>query len=225
MKLHMPLAAVAALALLTGCGPEVTHTATPSTPATTVSATPEATPEALPSATPSESPSDLPAEAPPRTPARPGVPPAAGRPSLLLTPDGVGPYRIGARIQPSLVTAASPVDSACPDVAFQQATGRYAGAIDVFTKGGVVFEVQVSARAHTREGAQVGKPLSHVSRIYGARTKTWRGEGGIPVAAVTVGRNSMVFTGASEEPHAVRRVHIGRSAVVSQHVTDVWPCF
>lgn len=205
MKLPATLAAVAALALVTGCGPNSSPRAAAPTNATATP--PAATPE--PSAAPEPSASAGPVSSAP----------------LVLTPGGVGPYRIGVRLKPNLVANPVPASESCPKVIEYAATGQYAGALDLLVKDGVLVEIgTAAATARTAEGAAVGKPLADVTRIYGKRATAMRGEGGAPGVRISAGKNSIVFIGGPDQAHGIVYVRVGPTDLVTGRFTDSGPC-
>jgi hypothetical protein len=208
MSRSLIFVAAAALTLLTGCAGSQSTTAGPS------SASPVSAPSAPATATP---------DPPPTISPQPSAaqPPAAG--ALLIAPTGVGPYRIGAKLSPKLIANQVPY-SQCPGVSEYDATGRYAGVLDLLVQDGVLVEIGTEAPARTAEGAAMGKPVAHVKRIYGKRATEMRGEGGVPGTRVTAGRNAIVFIGSPDAPHAVSYLRIGPADLVTGRFTDAAPC-
>jgi hypothetical protein len=123
-----------------------------------------------------------PPSGPPPSPLTP--PPADPADPWLLTADGIGPYRLGQRVDsmPAAIFGESdPVDAAkCPELYVGAATGIYAGTLLLTVRHNVLVEISTGGGepgVHTAEGDEIGTPWPTVETRHGPSTEapgTWR---------------------------------------------------
>jgi hypothetical protein len=186
----------------------------PSGPA--ASPEPSAPPPATsPPATPGPDPSG-----PPLTP-----PPPDGDDPWLLTTDGIGPYRLGQRVDAmpaGIFGPSNPIDSAnCPELYSRGATGIYAGTLLFVVRHNVLVEITTSGGAdpgvHTAQGDRVGQAWSAVEARHGPTTEapgTWKtNPTGLRAFVVSYGDRVILFGVNPIRPRGVG----GISAGVTNH--------
>jgi hypothetical protein len=182
---HIATAACAAVLIstvATGCGGPAD---TPADPAPTAVTTPGGSPTTVPATT---------AGGPATT-----ASPAGTADPWLLTTDGIGPYRLGERIDsmaPGIFAPSTPIDSAnCPDLYSREATGAYAGTLLFVVRHSVLVQIQSAGGdpgVHSAQGDRVGDPWSTVeSRHPDGGYLT--GAGGARAFTVPVGVRVMMF--------------------------------
>jgi hypothetical protein len=133
--------------------------------------------------------------APPVTSAPPATPPGPSGPLTpplpdpaqpwRLTTDGIGPYRLGQRVDsmpPGIFGASNPIDPVtCPEVYSRQATGMYAGSLLFVVRHNVLVEIFSAGGdppgVHTADGDRLGDPWASVESRHGPTTEspgTWK---------------------------------------------------
>lgn len=109
-----------------------------------------------------------------------GAPPGTPTPDpWLLTTAGIGPYRLGARVDSmpaGSIVGLTAIDSTnCPELYSAEATGRYAGALLFVVRHNVLVEIGSaggSPGVHSARGDRVGDSWSIVEGRY--PTGVWR---------------------------------------------------
>src|SRR4051794_23972900 len=114
------------------------------------------------------------------------TPPGAGKPAPATAPvadrwvmsaDGIGPYRIGVRVDEmpaGLFGPSTPVDSVnCPGLYSVQATGEYEGTLALTVRHNYLVGIGTAGGkpVHSAAGATVGTSFERVQEIYGTRGK------------------------------------------------------
>jgi hypothetical protein len=168
---------------------------------------------------------------PPQTP-----PPADAADPWLLTTDGIGPYRLGQRVDAlpaGIFGESSPIDSAkCPELYSRGATGIYAGTLLFVVRHNVLVEIFTAGGAdpgvHTAEGDRVGQPWPTVEGRHTSTTEApgaWKtNPSGDRAFVVPYGDRVVMFTVNPIRPRAVG----GIAAGLTNHTEHVFlknvPC-
>jgi hypothetical protein len=153
-----------------------------------------------------------PAAAPSATPvtsASPSSPPVAVEPAadtaakadpLVLGVDGIGPYRIGVRVDEmpaGLFGKATPVDPVnCPGLYTEQATGQYEGTLVLTVRENYLVAIGTAGGkpVHTREGVTIGTPFAQLQNLYRGGS-THQSPTGEPGFIVTTGNRVLLMRG------------------------------
>jgi hypothetical protein len=138
------------------------------------------------------------------------TPPGAGKPAPATAPvadrwvmsaDGIGPYRIGVRVDEmpaGLFGPSTPVDSVnCPGLYSVQATGEYEGTLALTVRHNYLVGIGTAGGkpVHSAAGATVGTSFERVQEIYGTRGKMDKDSTGKPGFIVPAGDRVMLFGG------------------------------
>jgi hypothetical protein len=124
----------------------------------------------------------------------------ANAPPWVLSTDGLGPYRLGARADElraaGLLGQASPVDAAnCPDLYNVAATGVYEGTLVLLVRHNVLVEIGTAGgdEVRTPAGASVGGTFERVKKLYGSRGSSKKDSSGKEGFIVPVGDRVILF--------------------------------
>jgi hypothetical protein len=185
-----------------------------------------APPASVGSPTPPPAPSGPPT--PPASPAPPASPPPTTRPGppdpWTLTTDGVGPYRLGQRLDSmpaGIFGESTPIDAAaCPDLVSVQATGAYAGTLLLVARHNVLVEIFSAGgdpTVHTRWGDELGDAWARVEARHGrgsAAPGAWRTDpSGRRAYVIRVGDRVIMFSINPIRPRGIG----GMTAGVTDH--------
>jgi hypothetical protein len=138
----------------------------------------------------------------------------------LLTTDGIGPYRIGQRIDAmpaGIFGESSPVDAGqCPELYTRGATGIYAGTLLFVVRHNVLVEISTGGGdpgAHTTEGDRVGTPWSTAESRHAPTAEapgTWKtNPAGQRAFVVSYGDRVILFGINPIRPRAIGSVTAG----------------
>ena len=160
------------------------------------------------------------ASAAPVPPAPPAATPDDPR---RLTTDGIGPYRVGGRVDAmpeNLFDWSSTFDAAtCPGVYSRGSAGPYGGELIVVVRDGVLVEVfTASGRApaiHTAEGDKIGDAWTDVEARHGPGTPApgaWHTNGaGERAFIVPYGDRVILFSVNPVRPDGIGGISAGRA--------------
>jgi hypothetical protein len=160
-----------------------------------------------------------PPSGPPASPLTPPPPDAAD--PWLLTTDGIGPYRLGQRIDSmpaGIFGASSPVDSSkCPELYSRQAKGIYAGSLLFVVRHNVLVEIFSAGGdppgVHTTEGDRLGDPWASVESRHGSTTESpgaWKtNASGERAFVIPYGDRVMMFSVNPIRPRGVGGITAG----------------
>ncbi len=125
---------------------------------------------------------------------------AANTARWVLSTDGLGPYRLGARAEElreaGLLGQSSPVDAAnCPDLYNVAATGAYEGTLVLLVRHNVLVEVGTAGGdvVRTPAGASLGMTFEQVKKLYGSRGSSKKDSSGKEGFIVPVGDRVILF--------------------------------
>jgi hypothetical protein len=141
---------------------------------------PSGGPGAAGSSTPTAQPATSGPSATPGPSGGPVTPPPASADPWLLTTDGIGPYRLGQRVDSmpaGIFGESSPIDPArCPELYSRQATGIYAGSLLFVVRHNVLVEIFSAGGdppgVHTSQGDRLGDPWATVESRHGSTTES-----------------------------------------------------
>jgi len=145
--------------------------------------------------------------------------PSAGQETdpWLLTMDGMGPYRLGARLESmpaGLFGDSHAYDPAkCPGLYGRSARGQYVGVAQPVVRDGVLIEVSSSdARVHTPAGDRVGDPWATIESRYAGSPSPggWRtSPSGTRAFVVPRGERVLIFYIYPLQPDGVGSISVG----------------
>ena len=161
-------------------------------------------------------------------------PPAETDPWLLAT-DGIGPYRLGARLDSmpaGLFGDSHAIDPAqCPDLYSRSATGKYLGVALPVVRHGVLVEISSSGGdpgVHTPAGDRVGDPWATIETRYAAGSASpgdWRTDPvGNRAFVVPRGERVLMFYVNPVRPNGVGAITVGLTDYSLQTFLTGEPC-
>lgn len=155
------------------------------------------TPAAAAEPSPSPTPTPIVTPSPSAVPTSTETVPAS---QLVLSVDGIGPFKIGVSTVASLTSAGllTAVDlyypEVCTGIKTGLGTGGWTGMFTLYFKGEVLVAVLTGAdQVRSVSGARVGMTASKIQQIYGTRVVASEGYGGTHVYTVTVDDRRLVM--------------------------------
>lgn len=126
--------------------------------------------------------------------------PKPGRDQRILSTSGIGPYQIGARAdalrKAGLLGKTTPVDQAnCPDLYTVEATGAYAGTLQLVLRHNVLVEIGTAGgeAVQASGGGKLGMSFDEVKKLYGTRGSSRTDSLGNPGFLVPDGNKVLLF--------------------------------
>lgn len=137
------------------------------------------------------------------TPTPTAAPPTPSPDQLILSVDGIGPYKIGVSTVASLqadglITSADPYyPDVCSQIFTALGTREWTGRFTLYFKADLLVAIVTAApEIKSVSGAQVGMTTARIEQIYGSRVVASDGYGGARIYTVTVqGRRLVMQTG------------------------------
>ncbi len=131
-----------------------------------------------------------------------------GQPKLVMSVDGVGPYKIGARVEQlrkaGLLGELTTLDEKrCRELYRADASGTYSGTFQLVIRHQVLVEIGTAGGdldLRTREGAGIGMSWPEIRKLYGQRGAMVKDSTGKRGFLVKDGDRVMLFSGHPVRP-------------------------
>jgi hypothetical protein len=169
-----------------------------------------------------------PASTSPRATSTSPAPPSVSSPDpdgLVMNVDGIGPYRIGSRVEDlraaGLLGQSSPIDPRCPEVHSAAATGPYSGEVLLTVRRNVLVEIGTAGGdqpVRSPEGAAIGTSWDEIRKLYGGRGAMRKDPEANQGFLVPVGNRVMLFDGHPTRP-GVGYFAVGLADYTERHFT------
>jgi hypothetical protein len=158
------------------------------------------------------------------TPTATTPPPSVAPDKLVMSVDGIGPYKLGVSTAPALVAAGqlTPPDpyypEVCTGIATALGTQEYSGRFTLYFKDDLLVAIVTAAPDVTSpSGAHVGLPASEIERIYKTRVVASDGYGGTKIYTVTVDDRKLILHTDTSTTITTMFVQKGVEPVLTPH--------
>ena len=151
-------------------------------------------------------------------------PPSVAASKLVLSVDGIGPYKLGVSTGSALTTGGqlTTLDpfypEFCTGISTAGGTGDWSGRFTLYFKDDLLVAIVTAAPDVTSpSGAKVGVATSQIERIYGSRAVASDGYGGTKIYTVTVDDRKLVLHTDTSTTITTMFVQKGEEPVLVPH--------